>query len=182
MATATQTRCAGCGRFVTRRADVFDAEYDDYAAGEREYHAETEEHECSMDYYGANLGPRDGEYDAYLASLETELSDDAELVEAAQEFEAAAEVTAEPVALVETVTTTEPGEGDHDGESDPRGAARTVGGGRRGPRVPCRGPRQPGRRRPGAGRGWCAAQADSGSGRGVALAVRQDRWRARRPA
>lgn len=85
MAQATQTRCAGCGRFVTRRADTFDADYDDYSAEEAGYVSEYEEHECEADYSGYSMAPRDGEFEAWEAELdaETEVVVEAEQVAAA---------------------------------------------------------------------------------------------------
>src|SRR5829696_4787120 len=65
MAQARQTRCAGCGRFIARRA-----EWDDYDAEERAYVSEWEEHSCEADYDPtANWSPSAGEELAYLASI-----------------------------------------------------------------------------------------------------------------
>src|SRR5215207_9996350 len=78
MAAGPQTRCTGCGQYISTRPD-----HDDYAAEERAYHLDRfEEHECSLDWQdNAAWSPRSGERDAYLAALEQELGQVAELEE-----------------------------------------------------------------------------------------------------
>ena len=67
MATGPSTRCAGCGRFIRRRADG----HDDWDAEELAYRVEYEEHECDLDWQPtAAWSPRNGEQDAWLATVE----------------------------------------------------------------------------------------------------------------